>query len=184
MKTYREPPACVWGAAFAGVFLIGYHAMAGTEGAVLEHTMSSERFHSVRLNGQEMGEVGLDTLWAGLRGVAVLMVSGDDKVCTEARRMLGEVEVASVKLGLGRQMAQMLSSGHARALIREKACAALQRVGRVPPFVLPSPYEKRVVYTRTEFADGHFFDGQKVVRLDGYTIAFRGESLAEVLSQW
>ena len=65
---------------FAGVLLIGYHAMAGTEAAVLDHTYDSQRIRSIAINGQQMGEVELDALWAGRLGVPVLMVSGDDKV--------------------------------------------------------------------------------------------------------
>jgi D-amino peptidase len=87
-------------AGFSGVLLIGYHAMSGTEAAVLDHTYSSQTRRSLTLNGQEMGEVGLDALWAGRLGVPVLMVSGDDKVCAEAQRFLGEIEVAVVKQGL------------------------------------------------------------------------------------
>jgi D-amino peptidase len=169
---------------FAGVFLIGYHGMSGTQAAVLEHTMSSERFHRVFVNGQEMGEAGMDALWAGLRGVPVLLASGDDKLCAEVRRGLGQVETAEVKIGLARRSANMLAPARARELIRERAHQALALAGNVEPFRLAGPYEKLVEYNRAEFADEHVFDGQRTERIDGFTVAFRGDDLADVLNRW
>ena len=42
------------------LILLGYHAMAGTPGAVLEHTMSSKTVQNYWLNGRKVGEIGLD----------------------------------------------------------------------------------------------------------------------------
>lgn len=38
-----------------GAFFVGYHAMAGTEKAVLDHTMSTGAIHEVRLGGAWWG---------------------------------------------------------------------------------------------------------------------------------
>ena len=42
-----------------GVFFIGYHAMAGSPIAVLDHTISGATVFSISLNGEEIGEMGL-----------------------------------------------------------------------------------------------------------------------------
>ena len=42
------------------VILLGYHAMAGTPSALLEHTMSSATVQNYWLNGVRIGEVALD----------------------------------------------------------------------------------------------------------------------------
>lgn len=78
-----------------GLFLVGYHAQAGTERGSLEHTMTSTAWHKYLVNGVPFGEVGVDADIAGWEGVPVVMVSGDDKLCDEARRVLGaQIEAA------------------------------------------------------------------------------------------
>ena len=67
------------------MFIVAYHARAGTRGAVLEHTMSSQSWFRVTVNGREIGEVGIDAALAGAAGVPVVLVTGDDKVCAESR---------------------------------------------------------------------------------------------------
>lgn len=170
-------------ASFAAVYLIGYHAKVGTQGAVLDHTFTSN-YRSVALNGRPVGEVALDALWAGIHGVPVVLVSGDDKVCAEARRFLGDIETAVVKEGIHRHMAKMLPPGRARSLIREKARAALQRVGQVKPAAMPPPYEKRVVYANADLVEGRTFDGQRVERVDAVTVVYRSKDLVDILTMW
>ena len=80
-----------------GMFLIGYHAMAGTLHGNLEHTMSSASWFQYVVNGVPFGEVEIDAAIAGECGVPVVMVSGDDKLCEESRKMLGNIESAMVK---------------------------------------------------------------------------------------
>jgi D-amino peptidase len=167
---------------FGGLLLIGYHAMSGTEAAVLDHTYDSQRIRSIAINGQQMGEVELDALWAGRLGVPVIMVSGDDKVCTEARRFLGGIEAAIVKLGIQREMAKVISPKRARRLIQDTAKQALKLVGVAKPFVINPPYEKRIVYTRSDYADGRTFDGKRIARADATTVVYRSSDLVDVLT--
>ena len=54
---------------FGVVFLIGYHARAGTLNAILDHTYSSRCVHHVELNGRPVGEIGLNAALAGFHGV-------------------------------------------------------------------------------------------------------------------
>jgi D-amino peptidase len=71
------------------MFMVGYHALSGTEGAVRDHTMSSLHWQDLWVNGRKFGEVGVDAAIAGYYGVPVMLVTGDDKVCSEARELLG-----------------------------------------------------------------------------------------------
>ncbi|HZM26289.1 MAG TPA: M55 family metallopeptidase, partial [Gemmatimonadales bacterium] len=61
---------------FDAAVFIGYHAKAGTAGAILDHTMM-DAIRDVRLNGRSMGELGLNAALAGAHGVPVALVSGD-----------------------------------------------------------------------------------------------------------
>ena len=52
-------------ASFAGVVLLGHHARAGTLNAFLDHTMSSASWFEYRINGQVVGEIGIEAAYAG-----------------------------------------------------------------------------------------------------------------------
>ena len=56
--------------------LLGYHAKAGTAGAVLDHTMDSTAWQNCWLNGVLTGETGIDAAIAGEKGTGV-RIPGD-----------------------------------------------------------------------------------------------------------
>lgn len=126
--------------------LLGYHAMAGTEHAVLEHTMSSRHWQNFWINGRKSGEVGIDAAFAGARGIPVILVSGDDKVCAEALDFLPEVVTVEVKKGLSVEGAIHLPRDRAYDLIRRKAAEAVRKAetGVIRPFTVESPVTLRL----------------------------------------
>jgi D-amino peptidase len=77
-------------ASFAACLFIGYHAKAGTEDAILDHTISSSVVRAIRVNGAELPELGLNAAIAGYYGVPVVLVSGDTAVCRQAGEVLGK----------------------------------------------------------------------------------------------
>ena len=99
-------------ASFDGLILIGYHAMAGTPGAVIDHTWSYG-WQNFYINGRKSGEIALEAGIAGDNGVPILMVSGDDKACAEAKALLKDVITVQVKKGLDAEGAQLLSKDRA-----------------------------------------------------------------------
>ena len=124
---------------FDGLILLGYHAMAGTVEAVLEHTMTSKHWQNLRINGELTGEVGIDAGIGGDAGVPTIMVSGDDKVCAEARSLIPGIETAEVKKGLDCQGAQLLAMRAAHELIRKAATQAVRRCREIKPYVVAKP---------------------------------------------
>lgn len=154
-----------------GLFLVGYHAMAGTLGANFEHTMSSATWHKFCVNGKPYGELGIDAEIAAECGVPVVMVSGDDKLCEEARAWLGGIETAMTKQGLGRQSALCLSPAYGQNRVYAAARRAVERLAEVEPFALPeipSPARVAITYKMVPDADRANVSGTK--RLDGYTV--------------
>ena len=154
-----------------GLFLVGYHAMAGTLYANLEHTMSSATWHKFCVNGKPYGELGIDAEIAAECGVPVVMVSGDDKFCEEARAWLGDIETAMTKQGLGRQSALCLSPEYGQNRVYAAARRAVERLAEVEPFALPeipSPARVAITYKMMPDADRANTFGTK--RLDGYTV--------------
>lgn len=138
---------------FAGLFCVGYHAMAGTLNGFLDHTQSSASWFNYYVNGRRTGELGQCGIWAGSFGVPVLLVTGDQAACDEARDFFGQIETVAVKQGIGRQHARCLHPEQARAAIRDAARRALELVGTVPPYRVEPPLTLRLEYYRSDMAD-------------------------------
>jgi len=107
------------------VILLGYHAMAGTGRALLEHTMSSASVQNYWLNGVRIGEVGLDAAILTDYQKPVIMVSGDDAVCREAKQFLPKVVTAEVKKSAACFGAALLSPALSKARIEEAVKTAI-----------------------------------------------------------
>jgi len=158
------------------VFFVGYHAASGTGAAVLEHTWSG-RIVEVRLNGQMVGETGLNAALAGAYGVPVVLVAGDRAVTEEARALLGEIETVAVKDGVTRTAAQCLHPQVAQDRIRQAAERALRL--DVPPFLVPSPITLRIAFQRAAHADmAELIPGSQ--RVDGRTVEWTGDDMPSV----
>ncbi|MFH0964636.1 MAG: M55 family metallopeptidase [Planctomycetota bacterium] len=127
-----------------GLILLGYHAMAGTRRAVLEHTMSSVEWQNFWINGVKCGEIAIDAAVAGHHDVPTIMTSGDDKACREARRFIKGVVTAEVKKGLDVQGAVLLPKDRARDLIARAAARAVRKCAQIKPFKVKSPVTMRL----------------------------------------
>jgi len=126
---------------YKGLFLLGYHAHVGTEGAVMAHTFCPYRVQGIWLNGRQIGEIGIDAALAGLCGVPTVLVTGCDKACTEAENWLGDVVTVTTKIGYGENLAISIHPAKAREQIREAATRAVREVDRFSPLRIPGPYE-------------------------------------------
>lgn len=165
------------GAEVDAVFFVGYHASSGTGAAILEHTWASSSVFDVHLNGQAVGETGLNAALAGGYGVPVVLVTGDQAVVEEARALLGEIETVQVKHSITRVAARCLHPQVAQTRIREAAERALRPIGS--PFVLPSPITLRVTFQRALHADlAVMVPGSQ--RIDGRTVQWTGDDMPAV----
>ncbi|MCK4283911.1 MAG: M55 family metallopeptidase [Candidatus Brocadiae bacterium] len=129
---------------FDGLILLGYHAMAGTPEAILEHTMSSANWQNFWLNGRKTGEIGIDAAIAGERGVPAIMASGDDKACREAEEFIPGIVTACVKTGLSVQGGRLLSAETAHKLITACATEAVQKAEQIAPVKIEPPVTARL----------------------------------------
>lgn len=161
-----------------GVILLGYHAMAGTAGAILEHSMSSAGIQNYWINGAKAGEVAIDAGIAGEQGKPVLLVSGDDHVCAEARTLMPWVETAVVKRGITAFGGELLPPGEAARRLTQGVQNALSRMDEMRPLVYAPPVRLRVEVTeRTQLPNAA---GKPYLHiLDGRTYEVEGSSLEE-----
>ncbi len=143
-------------AGVAAVMFVGYHARMGTPNAILDHTWSSARVAGVWLNGEAVGEIGVNAALAGHFGAPVIMISGDQSACAEASALLGPLETVIVKQATGRTAAECLPPEVTQARIRETAERAVRRLhaGQAPkPYQVPAPIAVTVEFIRSEMAD-------------------------------
>lgn len=160
------------GPGFDAALFVGYHARAGTPGAVLEHTWTYRVF-GVSIGGVELGEFGIGAMLAGHFGVPAVYVSGDDKVATEARALVPGVTTTVVKHGVMRTSAALVPPDEARARMRADVAAALEGRANVAPLEW-SGDPLVLTFTRVPFCDAaSAYPGAR--RFDGRTLQIGGE---------
>jgi D-amino peptidase len=160
-----------------GALFVGYHAMAGTAAAVLEHTWSYKTY-AVTVGELEVGELGIAALLAGHFGVPALYLSGDDKAAAEARALVPGIATTVVKRGLRRESAAFRPPEQTRARLRADAEAAVRTEPRPAPLAW-SGDPLRLTFTRVTFCDlAEACPGAR--RLDGRTLEIGGSSFLEV----
>lgn len=165
------------GPGFDGALFVGYHARAGTAGAVLEHTWNYRVF-SACFGDLEVGEFGLGALVAGHYGVPAVYLSGDDKAAAEADALVPGIATTVVKRGITRLAAELLPPQTARARMRDDVERALASSSRPAPLAWNGE-PLRVTFTRVEFCDrAAGCPGAR--RLDGRTLEMAGSDVLEL----
>jgi D-amino peptidase len=138
-------------------FFVGYHARAGAEG-VLSHTFNSPSVVTdVQLNGEPCSEARMNAALAGLSGIPVGLVTGDDLTCAEARSLYAGVRCAQVKTSIDRYVARCLPQGAALARIGEEAEGAVRGAGDLAPYAPGSPYTFTVEFATASSAASVMF---------------------------
>jgi len=161
---------------YDAVLFVGYHAGAGTQDAVLDHTISGSVVQSIKVNGVELPELGLNAAIAGAYGVPVVFISGDVAVCKQAKAILGsEVVTAPVKDGIGRYAARLVPFAEARRGIRDRVSDALRKLGQFKPYKIATPCKFELQYYISAQADmAMYFPG--VQRVNARTVAFTSDT--------
>jgi len=163
---------------------VGMHARAGTRAGVMSHTISGRDYQNLYFNGTLVGETGINAALCGTWGCPVVLVTGDEATCAEARELLGDgLTTVAVKRGLGARSARMLTPARARELIEEGAARALSDLSAVPPYDPGRPCEIRVEFKGTDPADRvRFRPG--VERVDDRTIVSRADTWWDAWRQY
>ena len=166
---------------YDALILIGYHAMAGTSAAFLDHTMSLDAWQNCWLNGKRVGEFGIDAAIAADAGVPTIMVSGDDKICLEASKAIKGIVTATVKHSSGKYCTELLSLTKAHQIIREKATEACRSIKKIKPYPVKKDVRLRVEVTqKTEIGSVPAnFECRKII--DNRTVEVTASTTREAL---
>jgi len=167
-------------ASFQACLFIGYHAKAGTENAILDHTISGSVVRAIKVNGLELPELGLNAAIAGYYGVPVLLVSGDAAVCRQSTEVLGkDVTTVQVKEAYGRLAAKLVPLAEARRMIKAGVKEALAKLDRAKPFKMAAPYTFELGYHVSAQADMGAMLLPSIKRVDARTLSFTTDDYIE-----
>jgi D-amino peptidase len=166
---------------FDAAMFVGYHARAGTQNAVIDHTYTS-RVYECRINGEPVGELAINAAMGGVHGVPVALVSGDQSLAAEAKALLGPgIEAVVVKEAVGRFAARSLAPSVACERIRAGASAALKR--KHEAFTFKAPIRLEVDFIGSQMADmAELVPGSS--RTGGRTVSYAGDDYREVFRAW
>jgi len=164
-----------------GLMLMGHHAKAGTEGEFLPHTWTTE-WADFRINGQSVGEMGIEACYAGYWNIPPIMAHGTEAACREAEDQFPGVVTAAVKHAEDYNLCSGLSSDSARRLTAKKVAEAVSKVrtGQLRPY---KPRLPMTVTIRMKTGQAAEAAAQKpaVQRIDEYTVEGQVERQCDVV---
>lgn len=97
---YREDWPGGLDSSFAGMIMQGLHAMRGDTTGLLAHTYEPE-IQAIHINGDHVGEIGVETAIAAEAGVPLIMVTADSAGVREALAFQPGIETVVAKDALG-----------------------------------------------------------------------------------
>ncbi|MBI4243294.1 MAG: M55 family metallopeptidase [Planctomycetes bacterium] len=165
---------------YSAVFLLGHHAMAGVENGNLNHTSCEKSIVNVWLNGKRIGEIGMEIILAGCFNVPAVLITGDRAACEEAGTYVPGIEVAVVKEGINRTSAVCLSKEAARALIKEKAKKALDKMDEIKPYKINGPFELITEYVSSADTWG-VYEREGIEKVNSRTTKIKADKFLDLL---
>lgn len=163
----------------AAALFLGYHASAQHPLGHLAHTFKGSEIAEIRLNGVAASEAYVNAAIAGEFGVPVILGSGSDAFIEEFRAFNPEAVMVSVKRDEGFLSQTSIAPAVARTRIADGVRIAMDRLGAVPPLVLPPPFTVDIVFRRRLPAE--VFAYLPVLRRSGaFSITYSAGTMAEV----
>jgi D-amino peptidase len=117
---------------FDAVIFIGYHAKASSPAGLFAHTGSGV-VRDLQINGQSVGEGGMNTLLAAWYGVPVVLVTGDDVAVAEVKETATTSRGVVVKRAINVRAVELVSLEQARKDIESAARDAVAGAKKQTP---------------------------------------------------
>ena len=164
-----------------GFMLMGHHAKAGTPNAFLPHTQNLS-WADFSVNGQSIGEMGIEACFAGHWGVPTVLAQGAETACREAEALFSGVVTAAVKGSERHDLCGGMDAETARRLTAHKVAEAVElaRAGRGKPYQPALPMTATIQMRTVEAAEAAA-QRPGVQRLDEHTVACRLERRCDVV---
>lgn len=163
---------------FKLVFLFT-HARAGLMG-VLSHSYVLPDVYLIKLNGQAIGELGLNSLLAAYYGVPVGLVIGDDATAREAQDFIPGVETVITKNCIDQFTARCYTPEVTGRLLQEQAFQVVKRYQEFKPLIIDQEFNLEITFTMPAMASlVSYVPG--VQKVDARTVSFLHHDFLQVL---
>lgn len=120
----------------------GYHAMEGTLGGVLAHTMSSKTVQYYKLNGKYIGEIDMDAYIAASHSKPSVFFCAGNIACDQAKRAVPSIVTVTTKREISRNEAEFRDNAELFAEIGEKIVEAVKSEHGYKTLEFPAVFEK------------------------------------------
>lgn len=130
------------------VLFTGYHARAGSEKGVLAHTFSPI-YKNIKLNGVSVGEIEINSIYAGIKKVPVALITGDYAACEQAKEFLKTITTVCVKKAISTTAAICRPEEELFEDLKEKTLNIMKNPGEFvfikqnPPYTLELEFADR-----------------------------------------
>jgi len=175
-------PATYVDASFDACILLGYHGMAGVPDAYMSHSYNSHGIRNMRLNGENIGEIGMEALHAAYFGVPTILVTGDQAACRESRKFLGDVATVETKRALSRYTVLNRNPRVVQKEIEAAAERALQLLPHWPVKTIPAELELQVEFMCPNAVVSHVKAGRKLV--ETATVSIQSDDFMDLFAQF
>ena len=138
---------------FDAIFFVSYHGSMSSAASTLSHTYNPRAIAEVQLNGTVVGEAGINALVALAHEVPVVLITGDRTTAEEATPICPGIETVVVKESVTRFAASSLHPQRARAMIRDGAQRALERLHTFRPPAITLPATLTVLFRNADLAE-------------------------------
>ncbi|SES98132.1 M55 family metallopeptidase [Anaerobranca gottschalkii] len=138
---------------FDCAIFIGYHPKAGTEQGIFDHTYAGRVVSKLIINGEELGEAGLNAGVAGHFNVPVVLVSGDDKVCKAVLNEIGPIQTVAVKETISRYCAKNIPYNQLKNRYKEAVHKAITELKKYPIKKFTTPLILELEFTQAIMVD-------------------------------
>ena len=157
------------------LMLPGHHAKSGTKESFLPHTWTRDNWVDFRINGQSVGEIGIETCFAGHWNIPLIYVQGDAAACEETRRQFPGTVTTCVKWAKNAELAEGVDPqlGHEETAAGIRQAIARLRTGKIfRPYKPTLPMTVTVQMTTVEIAN-KAAARPGVRRIDDHTVEAR-----------
>ena len=130
---------------------LGSHARAGTVGGFLDHTVSSLRWFSHKINGIEQSELSLHSLVCGAYGVPTVLCIGDETACRQAKEYIPNIITAPIKKASCRN--KCICYENSDEIIEDAVCEALREYPDILPYTIGGELTVSLTFNRTDYCE-------------------------------
>ena len=174
---------CVYtDASFDAAIEIGFHAMEGVSDGYMNHSYDSHHVCNMWINGEKIGEIGINAYEAAYFGVPMILVTGDQAACREAKAFLPDVMTVCTKHSQSRYTTINRNPIDVQKDIEAATEKALKNLKKFKIKKIPAKLEYKIEFMCPNNVIAYEKRGWE--RIDHQTVVTRGTDFVDVYSQY